>query len=1611
MHSSCASFVRRVLCAAFLLSVTSTLAAAQGSISGTVRSDTAAPLANVTVRARTSNLIMAGQATTDAAGNYTIAGLAVGPQEIYFITADNEDPATDWGGEVHPDAPCGGLCFPHVVAGAATAEPVLLNIPTRTGIDFQLAPAGRVAGTITGAGVPLAGVQLYAVAPGQAPGAMNQIATTDGSGAYALQNLPPGSYRVFTETIAGWVNEFHPDFPCVVACSGSNQSAPVVALALPGPAVADFDLAPGGAISGRVINGTTMNPISSVQVRLHPPNGSTFGTVAATDPNGDYTVVGIPPDSYFVSVLAPAGLMSEVYNDIQCPGSCSQGAVLQGTPIAVTSGVTATGKDFALTAGGRITGTVRNAATLAPIGGFQVRLFTSAGTTLSTAATTGGGVYTFNNLPSGSYYVGTVSTAGTFLNEIYPDYACNELVGTCQGKEAVANGTAIVVTAPAIVASIDLALDALGSISGTVTSSATAQGISGIPLKVFTSAGVPLFQVTATTSGSGVYTLTGLKSGSYYVATNASTGGWVNELYNNVTCEFLCDPNLQSATLVTVTAPGTTPAINFQLAQTGTFAGVIRDEVTLQPVRGTVIALTQQLVHAGLGFAAVDGSYSMSGLAPGSYYLSVVADGYFGELWDNVTCTPLCQYFLGTPTQLVLGTTTTRNFDLARAGVITGTIVDADSSAPLGNVRVTAVNGFGQELASAATNPFNGSYSLQPLPTGTVYLYTSATSTGGTEHGHEDRDNAPCVGLCEAGYAPGVGTPIAVTVGQTVSGRNFALVGRSHITGTVTDGSTGQPMAGVTVNATHALTQRTASATTNASGQYDLAVGPLGPYFLYTASTTRINEVHDNVPCGGTCDAGDWSEVTPVAITAPGTMVPGKDFSLDKGASLTGRVLSDATGDLLSFVSVSAVDSQGRFSFVDTTDSAGVFSLTSLNPGSYVLYTSGAPGNHGYRDEIYNNVACPAGCSATLAQRLGTRITLASGEDRTGVNMALSIGGRLTGRITDATTGEPLIGITIGAVRKAGTSLGAGGFGYTSQDGVFSIKGLVTGAYYLVTSNFDGYINEIYPGLACPGECDGLNLAGSPVLVTEGTTTDGVNLALERGGRISGRVTEAATSAPRAFAFVTVYNAQHRPVTGAHTDSNGEYLTNAGLPSGNYYLRVDAPDGFHDEVFDNLPCGDDCYSLLKAVATAVPVTAGSTATGKDFALDRAGAIRGMVTRQSDGVPVGGSIVDIFDSAGRLISYGPTGGSGSYVTSVGLAAGTYFAAVAATPGLRGQIYGGQSCAAICRRSEILAGTPITVGAEGTTTGIDFVLAVEPGVPGVPGPVRASNDERGVTVSWFPPSHGGAVVSYVVEAGMTPGSVDVSVPVAGFELLVPSLPPGTYYIRVRAINAAGAGPASAELVLPVGPGNLVPPAPPVLRRRRPRRPAPHGHVVRGVRRWSGLGVPGGSRHGQRPERHRHRRRHRAVLQLRAGAGRVLLPAGAGTQRGGHQRGDVRGADRRRRRPGAAGRAGAVRCAGHRIDRDARLDRAARTGARLHRRSRLGPRSVGPGDPDDRSGSDRHHPRRAAGDLLRADQRRQRPGRRHGILRNHRGRSVVLCAHTLPPRSPVLPFQSPC
>lgn len=98
------------------------------------------------------------------------------------------------------------------------------------------------------------------------------------------------------------------------------------------------------------------------------------------------------------------------------------------------------------------------------------------------------------------------------------------------------------------------------------------------------------------------------------------------------------------------------------------------------------------------------------------------------------------------------------------------------------------------------------------------------------------------------------------------------------------------------------------------------------------------------------------------------------------------------------------------------------------------------------------------------------------------------------------------------------------------------------------------------------------------------------------------------------------------------------------------------------------------------------------------------------------------------------------------------------------------------------------------------------------PGSPRSLAGTSSGGRVSLTWLSPGSGDTPGSYLIEAGSRPGLRDI----ADFDtrsaqpsFVAVDVPPGTYYVRVRAKNAAGTSEASNEIALAVTAGGCTEP----------------------------------------------------------------------------------------------------------------------------------------------------------------------------------------------------------
>ena len=157
------------------------------------------------------------------------------------------------------------------------------------------------------------------------------------------------------------------------------------------------------------------------------------------------------------------------------------------------------------------------------------------------------------------------------------------------------------------------------------------------------------------------------------------------------------------------------------------------------------------------------------------------------------------------------------------------------------------------------------------------------------------------------------------------------------------------------------------------------------------------------------------------------------------------------------------------------------------------------------------------------------------------------------------------------------------------------------------------------------------------------------------------------------------------------------------------------------------------------------------------------------------------------NVGRYILEAGSGPGLSNLATAVLPPAALFSAVAPSGTYFIRVRAGNACGTSAPSAEIF----VVVGSAATL----------PGPPSAPVPTVSGSN---VSLAWTAPVSGDAPTGYVLEAGTSRGESNVARvqlgPVASFAAM--GAVPGTYFVRVRAVNGAGMGPPSLDATLLVG-----------------------------------------------------------------------------------------------------------------------------------------------------------------------------------------------------------------
>lgn len=342
-------------------------------------------------------------------------------------------------------------------------------------------------------------------------------------------------------------------------------------------------------------------------------------------------------------------------------------------------------------------------------------------------------------------------------------------------------------------------------------------------------------------------------------------------------------------------------------------------------------------------------------------------------------------------------------------------------------------------------------------------------------------------------------------------------------------------------------------------------------------------------------------------------------------ASMSGVVTAADTGAPIADLAVTLELPGGTEVASTSTDAAGAYTFTDLQAASYIAQFSDDYGT---------------GHLGTTSSPL----TVNDGQSITGVNVALALGGSITGTVSLST--GPLTQPATVALVGQGSVVNSPGdlFGIpTAADGTFTLTGLKSGNYtlYFAGPNGANVAPQYYGGVESPADA-------TYFAVTAGQTVTGKDAVLEPGSSISGTVT-GPDGSPLAFAPVGALSPTDGVIASTSTASDGSY-TLSGLAAGSTTLQFYPP--FADDLLPQWWSG----ASTEAGAQYFDVPAATQLTGYDASLATGSSISGTI-KDDSGNPIPYATANALKAGEVYPVSGFADASGNY-TIPGLTAGDY-----------------------------------------------------------------------------------------------------------------------------------------------------------------------------------------------------------------------------------------------------------------------------------------------------------------------------------------------------------------
>jgi hypothetical protein len=983
-----------------------------------------------------------------------------------------------------------------------------------------------------------------------------RTATTAADGSYSFTNLAAGAYTVSAPSTAS---------------GQALETAATLSVALAAGATApnkNFGYVT-GTISGYAYTDANTNKskdsgeaaLNNVAISLKDSTGAIVATTV-TAAGGAYSFANLAAGTYTVLGAATAS------------GQSLETA--ETLTVNLAAGATSANNNF-----GYVTGTISGYAYSdanankskdsgeTALNSVAISLKDSTGGIVATTTTAADGSYSFTGLAAGTYSV---------------------LAATSASGQALETAGALSV---ALAAGATAANNNFGYVAGTISGYAYTDAnankafdagetpLAGVTVTLKNSTGA--VAATATTAADGSYSFTGLAAGTFTVLSATTAGSLTLETAGALTVALAAGttaPNNNFGYVAGAISGFTYTDANCNKTFDAGEAALANVTVTLKNSTGAVVATA---------VTGVDGSYSFTGLAAGTYAVSVPSTAA-GEILK--TTSPLS-------VTLAAGATKPNvNFGFD-AGSISGKVFadcDRDKQYDSGEsklagvtITLTGTDANGKSILKTAVTGTDGTYSFTGLAAGDYVITAPATAQG------QSLETTSPLKVALAAGADSLNNNFGYVLG-VISGKVYV---DSDLDKQLDSSEPGVDGVTVTLTGTDASGNKvTKTTTTDCGGSYTFKSLAAGAYTV-------------TVPA--TADGRALETTNPLAVSlAAGAISSSNNFGYMPGA-ISGKVYTDLDADKkldtnelpLAGVTVTltGTDANGK-SYTKTAVSAadGSYAFSGLPAGTYTVSTpSSAQGE-------------------TLKTASPLKITLSGGASSPNNNFGYA-GGSIAGKIyADCDRDKKY---DSGESRLAGVTLTLTGTDFagkpvtkttvSASDGSYIFTGLAAGDYVVTApATASGEAIETTNPLKIKltaGQASACNDFGYVRSIVSGTLYVDAN-----GNRIfdSG---EATLSGVTVTLTGTDVNGKAVSAT-ATTDCNGAYAFKS-LTAGSYVITVPAAVsgkvvGTTNPIAPTLPAGGISSSNNFGYVTPVAVTCGATSgvvgTAYSSALKASGGV-------------------------------------------------------------------------------------------------------------------------------------------------------------------------------------------------------------------------------------------------------------------------------------------------------------------------------------------------------------------------------------------------------------------